>query len=203
MPDLPALAACAFGRWSPGIGDPLAVGWLAVAAYLLAALLASRVLGRAERLGLAPRERVFWALVLLAMLALGVNKELDLQTALTAFGRCAAKLGGWYDSRRPAQLAFILAMAVGGAATLAALARLLRGTLARNGVALLGLTLLGVFVMIRAGSFHHVDALIGRSLGGWRIHEMLELGGIALVAFGALRAGTGGAGSRLRRDREA
>jgi hypothetical protein len=51
--------------------------------------------------------------------ALGVNKQLDLQSALTELGRILATDGGWYDSRHRVQRVFILA--VGSAAVLVGL----------------------------------------------------------------------------------
>ena len=42
------------------------------------------------------------------------------------------------------------------------------------------------FVVIRAASFHHVDALLASRLGGLKWNWILELGGILIVAVGAL-----------------
>jgi len=41
---------------------------------------------------------------------LAVNKQLDLQSFLTALGRCDARLQGWYETRRPA--GYVLVRAV-------------------------------------------------------------------------------------------
>jgi hypothetical protein len=38
---------------------------------------------------------------------LGINKQLDLQTALTEFGRVLADNQGWYDKRQVVQVWFI------------------------------------------------------------------------------------------------
>ena len=43
------------------------------------------------------------------------------------------------------------------------------------------------FVIIRASSFHHVDALLAARLGGMKWNWILELGGIAAVSLGAYR----------------
>jgi hypothetical protein len=48
------------------------------------------------------------------------------------------------------------------------------------------------FVIIRAASFHHVDALLAARLGGMKWNWILELGGIAAVAAGAYRVPRGG-----------
>ena len=73
------------GHWSPGIGDPSVMGWVTVALYLVAAWLCflcsrrSRVLAR--RASGARWEPRLWGLFALFLLALGVNKQLDLQSA--------------------------------------------------------------------------------------------------------------------------
>lgn len=158
--------------------------WLAVAAYLVGAVLCLRRTSAAA----TRRERLFWLFAGLAMLALGINKQLDLQTALTAWGRQLARDGGWYDQRRAFQRNFIL---FGGVAMLAlglGLAWLVRGLSMPVFVTLGGLTLLGAFVLIRAASFHHFDSALRALVFGLRLHVVLELAGIAVVIFGAARA---------------
>jgi hypothetical protein len=69
-------------RWSPGIGDPTFFGWLTVALYLVTAYACWRV---ARQLRSANRddrsETAVWAAVAMMFVALGINKQLDLQTA--------------------------------------------------------------------------------------------------------------------------
>jgi hypothetical protein len=48
-----------------------------------------------------------WRSIALAFLVLGLNKQLDLQTALTEAGRVLANVQGWYDQRQIVQVAFI------------------------------------------------------------------------------------------------
>lgn len=97
------LTACVAERWSPAIGDPQITGWVTVAAYVVAALMSAAVWLRLK----GRRGRVFWAMVALLLAALAVNKQLDLQSALTAAGRCLARAQGWYGERRLVQLGFI------------------------------------------------------------------------------------------------
>lgn len=158
--------------------------WVIVAVYVIALLLAVR----AARGGTA-RDRKFWLIAALVLLVLGLNKQLDLQTDLTAFGRGLARQEGWYRDRRTVQL---LMMAIGGGIALAAGAWLLRLTKGAHGsvrLGLVGLLVLGMFVMLRAASFHHVDVALGARVGGTKLHILLELGGIVIVAVGALWAG--------------
>src|SRR6476659_1098397 len=63
----------------------------------------------AQKLGLEdiPRsnERRAWLAISVLFLFLGVNKQLDLQTALTEAGRYLAHYKGWYEQRQVVQLA--------------------------------------------------------------------------------------------------
>lgn len=167
--------------WTPAIGDPTIYGWITVFAYLLAALLCWRVHYSAP-----PSEKRAWSALALLLLALAINKQLDLQTLLTDVGRSTAKAEGWYGDRRSVQRIFIAALAVGGWAGILALFRVYRHTSRSLRGALAGVALLFLFVLVRASSFHKVDILINSSLGGVRANHSMELGGIAVVALCAL-----------------
>lgn len=184
---MPTTLNCAFAQWSPGLGDNTPVGWITVLVYLLAALAA----GRAARRLTGPdpllrRERRFWIIVAGLMLMLSLNKQLDLQSLLTMIARCHAQLSGWYDKRRLVQEVFIIGVALGGLAALGVLTLLLRGILGRVWLALAGLCFVCVFVVVRAASFHHVDVIIGGSVGGMRVNWLLELPGPILISLVAL-----------------
>lgn len=198
MLSLPELIACVGRDWWPRISDPHLMGWLTVVVYLLTAALGARVVMRLHGLARAPR--VFWILLTALLLALAVNKQLDLQTALTAAGRCQAMAGGWYDDRRPVQIGFLFAL--GALAIWAGIegARALHGHLVQHGLALAGLVFVLAFVMMRAVSFHGMDRLIGLTVAGLRANWVLELTGPALIIVNAwllLRAARGdGSGNR-------
>ena len=114
------------GRWTPGIGDPSWAGWLTSAAYAVAACLAVLAYRscRSEAIRLertSPRdarnERLLaasgcWPCMTLT--ALGINKQLDLQSLFTQVLRDAAHLQGWYDDRRRYQFAFVVVIAAAG-----------------------------------------------------------------------------------------
>lgn len=192
------LAAAADGRWRPGIGDPSPLGWATVAGYAAAAWLCWAAARRATRTArtvarLAPVEAAnqralaaFWlgACGLLALL--GVNKQLDLQSLLTQVGRDLAIAQGWYEGRARVQLAFVAALAAGGALVGVAIAWWLRRVAARIAGPLLGLAVIAAFVVVRAASFHHVDLLLHG--GPLPLNLVLELGGIVLVGWFAGRA---------------
>lgn len=172
---------CSLARWSPGIGDPGPVGWLTVIAYLAAAGFSLSLGAKHERGAL---ERAFWTISGVGLLFLAINKQLDLQSFLTAAGRCAAQLQDWYESRRTVQIQFIIVLiavsAIGGVGALWAL----RGTIRRTGISLLGLVWITGFVLVRAAGFHDVDRLIGFQMMGVRLNWVFELGGIAVFILG-------------------
>ena len=181
---MPELFACAAARWTPGIGDPTAWGWVTVLVYAGTAGLCAAAARKS-----AQREAVFWGVLAAGLLALAVNKQLDLQSGLTAIARCLAQADGWYEDRRRVQLAFIAGVA--GVAVLGAAggAWAMRASLARLWPAVLGTALVLGFVAIRAAGSHRVDTLIGQGAFGVTLNAALEVGGTLLIAFGAARAG--------------
>lgn len=173
--------SCALARWSPGIGDPTAMGWVTVAFYA-----ATGAFCLALSLRRKPEDWRFWAGLSLLMLALAVNKQLDLQSALTAVGRCVAQLQGWYGARRGVQFAFILGVLGAGALMTAILLWRMRGHFGGAWGALLGISLLLTFIAMRAVGFHHFDAFISLRVSNIRVNWILELGGIGLILLNAL-----------------
>ena len=167
------------GRWHPGIGDPTPMGWITVLAYGLTAFLCTRC---ARRLP-AP---LFWWGMAAALLFLGLNKQLDLQTWFTQVARDMAMRDGWYEQRRHYQVEFIAVMAVVSLGMAAFIAVALRG----HWLAYLrvwgGMALLLFFIVTRAASFHHVDVLLMSELSGLRLNWLFELGALALMGSGAL-----------------
>jgi hypothetical protein len=173
------------GYWSPGIGDPTVAGWLTVVLYAVAAVACFRV-GRDRSWSLSRREVLIFRALTIALVALGINKQLDLQTALTELGRIMAVDEGWYDERRPVQKAFIELIALGAVAIGVCAVALLRRTPLPTHVAVLGALGLVAFVFIRASSFHHVDLLLRSRWFGVKLNAAIEMGSILVVTCGAL-----------------
>jgi hypothetical protein len=169
------------GRWHPGIGDPTPMGWITVLAYAGTCLLCRAC---ARRL----RPSLFWWAVTLALLFLGINKQLDLQTWFTQVGRDMAMRDGWYAQRHDIQVAFIAAMGGLFAMSAALVAWALQGYWRTYLRVWSGMALLMFFIVVRAASFHHVDQLLMSDIGGMRMNWLFELGGLALIASGAWRA---------------
>ena len=173
---------CVAQGWTPGIGDPDATGWLTVAAYLLCAGLAFAVWRRQP----AGTSRGFWGVIAALTLFLAVNKQLDLQTAMTETGRCLSHAQGWYDQRRYVQLAFLALLVAGIVLAVRRGKRALSGNLGGNRLALWGVTILGGFVLMRAVGFHGVDRLIALRHTGVSMNYLLENAGLLLIAINAI-----------------
>jgi hypothetical protein len=162
-------------NWTPGIGDPTFAGWFTVGLYFLA------VISTWMTANMVSVDRGLWRAISVAFIALGVNKQLDLQSALTEFGRVLATSQGWYEQRQVVQFWFILA-----AGSICLLLGLILLVMARRAplptwVALVGVTLVLAFVAIRAASFHHFDRFIGTRILGLKWNWVLEIGGISIV----------------------
>lgn len=172
------------GAWHPDIGHPTLLGWITVAAYAVTALVCwQRHLASAAAPLVSPR---FWLWLALILTLLGVNKQLDLQTALTNAVHWLADVQGWYEHRHPVQIAFIGTIGIGGVVLLGHLMRLAWPPGGGRLTAIVGIVFLVTFVFVRASSFHHVDSALARELFGLHWNVILELGGIAGVAAGAL-----------------
>lgn len=173
------------GRWHPGIGDPTPIGWITVWAY---AGTCGLCFVCARRL----RPPLFWWTVTAALLFLGINKQLDLQTWFTEVGRDLAQQDGWYERRHEIQVAFIGGMGLLFACLAGMVAWALKGFWRPYLRVWGGMALLMFFIVVRAASFHHVDQLLMSDIGGLRMNWVFELGGLGLIASGAWRAKTQG-----------
>lgn len=177
------------GSWSPGIGDPTLGGWITVALYAWAAWACYRVLKLERRrlLCLSLNERVVWQLLFAGMIALGINKQLDLQSAFTELARLYAHEHGWYVNRRQYQQAFIAVVPIVGLTVLASLTVLVWNAPAPTLWTCAGAGGLVVFVAVRAVSFHHVDEWLGWRIAGLRFNWIVEMGALLAIGLGAHR----------------
>ena len=188
-----SLMLSAVSIWLNQLGDRTLADWLITVFYFLVAVGAigtcAAVARKRQHVQPAaqpgPKRRVMWAWLGLAigLLLLGLNKQLDLQILLTGLGRSAAHEGGWYESRRTWQAAFVataLGLAIVGGIGAAWLLRRERFPIK---LALCGAAVQLFFVATRLSSFHHTDHLIGTWLVGaslqWR--HALEAAGLLIM----------------------
>ena len=152
-----AFSTCVADRWQLVIGDPNLAGWSITAAYACAAVCAVIVLRRTAFDPAHRRQRqVLWGLIAGLMTALALNKQLDLQSLMTALGRCVAQEQGWYENRRMVQSDFIVGLIAAAALAGAAMLWMLRGSIRQNLLPLSGMAALAGFVLIRAGHILHI-----------------------------------------------
>lgn len=178
------------------------MGWVTVAFYLLAAWLCWKASCAARSHNNRPDNNGrLWIYIALLLLFLGINKQLDLQSALTEAGRILAHANGWYEQRHLVQRVFIGSITVLGVTIFIVGVYAARKEFREMLLALLGVAWLITFVLIRAASFHHVDRFIGLELGSLKMNWLLELGGIALILIGAIsyiRNPSSGAGPLIK-----
>jgi hypothetical protein len=178
--------------WQPTIGDPSVMGWVTVGAYFLTSMIALRLVINSRRLFPADiymTQRRFWLIVCLLMLALGINKQLDLQSMITAMGRYYAARDGWLEYKRYVQAGVIISILTIAALSLLFFIFRMSALLKTNWLAIAGLTCLLVFIVSRATSFHHMDIFISTYIFGIRVNWLMELGGLAAIALSALTVG--------------
>ena len=174
-------------NWTPGIGDPTPGGWITVGLYFITAVAAWRtsITARPFCLDSIIEPRV-WRMIAMLFIALGINKQLDLQTALTEAGRWIAREQGWYQERRIVQEVFVIALAILTLAACIVMLYLISRCSAQLWLAAVGVVFVMGFVLVRAASFHHVDEFLGSSVGSFRWNWILEIGGIVTVLIASI-----------------
>jgi hypothetical protein len=178
--DIPAADMTSFN----GIRDLSIVGWLTVILYFSAAIrcwIIARKLGWAADDIEGTKELRCWRSMTAASFALGVSKQLDIPTVLTNAGRLIARLQGWYDQRRSAQIALVAVLAIMSLIAAIMLVRWVRNAPVSTWLALVASVMLVGYFAIRAVSFHSVDRLIGMRILGVSLNSILEIGGIGAV----------------------
>jgi hypothetical protein len=154
-------------NWRPGIGDPTIGGWVTVALYFVAWASCWKTAGAVQsREGRS--DGPLWRAISLSFLVLGINKQMDLQTALTELGRIFAYADGWYEQRHTVQVYFIIGVAIVCLMATVILLWLARRSPPPTWLAILGSILVLAFVLIRAASFHHIAQLIENRILGLR-----------------------------------
>ena len=137
-------------------GDPTLVGWAMTCCYFAVALLCWQAMRRPQHeLSERPR-RLFWMLLMLTLVALGLNKQLDLQTLMTLIGRRVAEYQGWFEERRLVQKIFIAALVALSGTFVAVVIVIARPITKTYFAAIVGLILLLASVALRAAEFERI-----------------------------------------------
>lgn len=170
------------GEWQASIAPPQMADWLTIAACLLAAAMSMQAAARGTS---AAYERHFWQFAAALLAFLAINELLDLHTLITIAGRAHAKAFGWYGAHRAAQYAFVIALSGGGAMAGLAMLWLTRRADQAVRLAVVGFAFIGLFALLRAASFHHLDDFLGGRTFRFDWSSVPEMVGIGVVAYAA------------------
>ncbi len=177
-------------HWVFGANDNDWVGWGITIAYFAAAALCF-ICGRragGPRHDVGGREQLLWWCVGMAVLLLGINKQVDLQTPLRDIGRAMAEAEGWYGYRRTVQGWFVAATAIGAIGALILAGSEMRRCWRQHVLLYAGVVILAGFVVLRAATFHHVREAIKWSSPVHNAKYVMEAAGIACIGLSALTA---------------
>lgn len=173
---------CAAEAWAPGFGDRDLYGYVMTVVHLVAAGLAVTVAVRGPFLSNARRaERWLWVIGAAVLVALAINKQLDLQSMMVVAARCIARGQGWYENRRFYQTEVILGLLIAAAIVVPVLIFVLRKALVGNLAFVLSMSALVAFVLLRAISFHHLDVVFGTNVLSFRLHRVIEVTALTVV----------------------
>jgi hypothetical protein len=171
-------------------GHLTAIGWINFALYMIAALLSFRAAVVSRSYNSAALGRIWvWLGAILA--ALGLNKQLDLQTLLIKLGRQGARWEHLLEYRPELHVLFFLGFALVLIALFVAVRFRLPGQIGRFGrqlpLAAGGCALICAYIVIRAVSIDSVDQMLGFDLERIPFLWLLEAGGLLLIIVQALR----------------
>lgn len=199
------LADVTTSGWRPGMADAAVRGTLIVTFYLIVAVacawalyvarIGARIAKQYRKVERRKHDRtaayrasfLFWALLTLCMVILGVNKHLDLESWLTEIGRNIALSQGWYEARSSVQRPLVAGVAGFGLISLTVLLALTRRLLPRHVPAFVGIVVLLCFVIARSMSFHQLDDALAVEMFGIRARWLLELAGILCIGLCAVK----------------
>jgi hypothetical protein len=172
------------------VGDESVVGWIVTGAYFAAASVA-----------IAVSRAPFHVLSSLALVALGANKQLDLQTHLFTLGRRLTFALGVYEHRDLLHVLFPIAVGLVLAVVLAVIAKLVWRDRRNLAPVLAGFVLLAAFIVVRVAFFSHLARVLGWAWLESETISLVELAAVGLIALGFLRMRTLSASLESRRDR--
>jgi hypothetical protein len=162
---------------------PSAGSWITAALYFWGAY-SCRATAIHLKVGLLePRA---WTAIAVLLALLGVIELLQLQPALTSFGRSTAFDEGWYWHRQGIQAALTK---IGAAMTVVFSLGLLlsaRRTSLECAIALTCAAMIVGYIFVRAVSLHQVDALLLRTTFGLRWSRIPEFAGSVIILLSSL-----------------
>ena len=154
--------------------------------YVLGALCCVRAgkVTQQDRRRCSDKQQPWWVMAA-ALLFLGINKQLNLQTWLIDLGRATARTEGWYQYRRTAQVVFVVLFTLAMFAALTACLKKWGWFLNEQPWVQYGVLLFLLFVVVRASTINHIEERLHLRLydGYWA--WTLELLATACFAWSA------------------
>ena len=178
--------AYAHGNWMPNRGDPTISGWGITLLYMAVGLCALYCTGAFQGRGAIPLSTYyawFWWVVGIAILLLGVNKQLDLQILLADVGRTYAQVHGWYEQRKPVQIRTIALFATLGLGALEWFAYRLRRAPRSTWPAMAGMLLLALYVLLRMVGLHPIEHVMGLRWLRLELGDWVEIWGLLCIGL--------------------
>lgn len=175
--------------WTPGFYDRTPSGYIITASYIVAVALCVKLLLQRSPTRLQGGERRYWIALLCLYTAMGLNKQLDLQTPFFELVHRVLHRMQWSNERQLAgALLLVIALFIVGLLV----AGLLVGKLlvARKAdrvgrLALAALALLVAFFVLRAAMQSRFIESYSTLWNLLHLHRLLEFGSVCLVAAAA------------------
>lgn len=164
-----------------------ALGWVTIVAYLVAATTCACSAWRIRSAYQYPSpQALLWLGLAFLLLVLGMGKLLGIQPWLVSMVRRLAETGRWYAERREIQAVLTTAFVLSGLFVTASLLWLARNLPRSSKFAIVGVSYLLGFIVVRATSYHYIDVLLGLNWHSLTLNAALENAGILWVALSAL-----------------
>jgi hypothetical protein len=146
--------------WRPGANDNTVGGWVVTGVYAIAVFLCWRaffvVHSSKTRPSVSKLPGLFWLALALGITALGINKQMDFQTALIEVGRALTLSAGVSQYRRKIEAAFVVVAGLVAIYLWAIFWKLGRRSTRPDRLVLLGTVATIGFVFLRTADILHV-----------------------------------------------
>lgn len=164
-------------------GDQSLLSWLVFAVYFVVVVWIWVATKKVDS-----RERGFLLLNLLALLALGLNKQLDIQTDLINLAKQLAQYAGLYSHKTALKQLFVLFVGAGVTTAIIVFVALFWRLFFKYAFVFIGWLCLFIFIVLRVAYFEH-DAFRGASLWQYEQYfQLIELTGLLLIGLAIKRA---------------
>ena len=165
--------------------------WTITVAYIIVSILCFWAAAETKMsIQINSNNHIIWFGISVLLVLLAINKHLNLHKWFTIVGRGIARSQGWYGRRRKIQKVFIMIVALCSYLFLCVLIWWFKENIIHYWLTLAGMIFLVSFTIIRAVSHHRVDYLLNKPkrLRPFNMRFFLELGGILIVALGAIQS---------------